>query len=57
MSRLSTRPPATGWKLAILRGLGDGEVTAILEAAVPGISLLPRAVVASIARIKINLLI
>ena len=49
MSGLSTRPSATGWKPAALRGLGDGEAAAILKVAVFSISTLPRAVVASIA--------
>ena len=51
MSRLSTRLSTTRWKLAILRGLGDREVVAILKAVVP------RVVMASIARIKVGLLI
>jgi len=37
-----------GWELAVLRGLGDREVVAILEVAVFGAFILPGAVVASI---------
>ena len=48
MSRLSTKLSATGWELAALRGLGNGEVAAVLKIAVSGVSTLPRAVAASI---------
>ena len=49
VSGLFTRPSATRWKPAVLRGLGNREVIAALKAIVPSISLLPRAVAASIA--------
>jgi len=48
VSRLSTRLSATGWKPAALRGLGKGEVVAILKIAAFSVSTLPRAVAASI---------
>jgi len=48
VSRLSTGLSATRWKPAVLRGLGEGEVVAILKVVVPSISTLPRAVAASI---------
>ena len=54
VSRLSTRLSATGWKLAILRGLGDGEVAVVFKAAAPNAFTLPEVVVAFIARIKIG---
>ena len=57
MSGSSTRPSATRWKLAVLRGLGDREVVAILEAAVLGVFTLPKAVAVSVAWIKIGLFI
>ena len=46
--RLSTRLFTTRWKLAILRGLGNRKVVAILKAAIPGVFTLPKAVAASI---------
>ena len=49
VSRLSTKLSATKQKLAILRGLGDKEVAAVLKVVVPSISTLPRVVMASIA--------
>ena len=57
MSGLSTRLSTTREKPAILRGLGNREVVAILKAVVPSISTLPRVVIASITRIKVGLLI
>ena len=48
MSGLSTRLFTTRWKPAILKGLGDREITAVLKAAVLSISTLPKAVAVSI---------
>ena len=49
MSGLSIGLFAIKWELAALRGLGDGEVVAILEVVVFGVSTLPKAVVVSVA--------
>jgi hypothetical protein len=57
VSRLSTRLSTTRWKPAVLRGLGDREVAAILKVVAPSISTLPRVVIASITQIKVGLLI
>ena len=57
MSELSTRLSATGWKLAASRGLGNREAVAILKVAVPSTFTLPKVVAASIAQIKVGLLI
>ena len=57
MSGSSTRPFTTRWKPAASRGLGNREAAAIFKAAALSISTLPRAVMASIARIKVGLLI
>ena len=49
MSRLSTRPSTTRWKLAVLKSLDNGEVVVILKVVVPSISILPKVVTASVA--------
>ena len=46
MSRPSTKLSAIGWKLAVLKGLGDGEVAVTLKTAVFSVSTLPKAVAA-----------
>ena len=48
MSRSSTRLFTTGWKLAISKGLNNGEVVAILKVAVFSTFILPRVVMVSI---------
>jgi hypothetical protein len=55
MSGLSIKPFATRWKPVVLKGLGNKEVTAVLEAAAPSTSTLPKVITASIAQIKIGL--
>ena len=57
MSGLSTRLSATGWKLAVSRGLGDGEAAATLKVAAFSTFTLPKVVAASIAQIKVGLFI
>jgi len=48
VSGLFTRLSATRWKLAVLRGLGKGEIAVIFKAAAFSASTLPKVVAVSI---------